>query len=396
MKSHGLVIADDPVYLNWLQNAVGPALELSWVRPLDAEDLLERIANAGSIDIALFEFDAASSAQRTVMVERLLDRYPEVPVVGLGAEGRPEVVLAAMRAGARDFFVLQRDDDNLAGLLSKVMRRTVTTAPKSGSAQGRLYATFAAQPYEGIAFFAEHLALAFAESRVAGERVVLVDMAAPPGAASVFMNLTQSYSVLDAVNDVYRCDQTLVDTAFSRHESGVYVLSLPEDLVGRPQFDSNDFYKLIDVLRGLFTVTIVALDGQLPIDCLLTVIGQAQRSLLLSDQSILRSRHSKHLLRALRLKDCALERTGLVVDRYRRRLGLDPDNLARLVDLPMFATLSGQSDNRIQAMNSGESLFSLAPKDQYCLDVRAVVEALKADVDSAVTAGGGLFGKLFG
>ncbi|MDT0496763.1 hypothetical protein RM530_05220 [Algiphilus sp. W345] len=395
MKTHGIVVADDPVYLSWLQSAVGKAVEFSWVRPLDAEDLLERVANLGEIDIALFEFDGGSSPQRATMVERLLERYPEVPVVGLGAEGRPEIVLAAMRAGARDFFVLRRDDENLSVLLSKVLRRTVVSAPRS-TGQGKLYTTFAAQPYDGIAFFAEHLALGFAGGAVSDERILLMDMACPPGSASVFLNLNQSYSVLDAVNDVYRCDQTLVDTAFSRHESGIYVLSLPEDLVGRPQFEVDDFLKLVEVLRGLFTVIVLSLDGSLPLDALTTLIGQSDRALMLSDQSILRSRHSKHLLRALRLKDCALDRTVVVVDRFRRRIGLDPENLARLLDLPMFATLSGQSATRIQAMNSGESLYSLAPKDPYCLDVGAVVKALKTGAETAAAPASGLIGKLFG
>jgi len=395
VKTHGIIVADDPVYLSWLQGAVGNAVEFSWVRPLDAEDLLERVASLGEIDIALFEFDAGSSSQRATMMERLLERYSDVPVVGLGSEGRPEIVLAAMRAGARDFFVLQRDDDNLLVLLSKVLRRTVVST-LGGAGRGKLYTIFAAQAYDGIAFFAEHLALGFAGGGLSGERVLLLDMACPPGSASVFLNLNQSYSVLDAVNDVYRCDRTLVDTAFSRHESGIYVLSLPEDLVGRPQFEVDDVLKLVEVLRGLFTVTVLALDGSLPLAALSTLVGQSDRALMLSDQSILRSRHSKHLLRALRLQDCALDRTVLVVDRFRRHIGLDPENLARLLDLPLFATLSGQGTNRIQAMNSGESLYSMAPKDPYCLDVGAVVKALKTGAETAAAPASGLIGKLFG
>lgn len=395
MKTQGIVVADDPVYLGWLQNAVGSTVDFSWLRPLDAEDLLERIASLGEVDIALFEFDNSSAAQRATMVERLLERYPAVPVVGLAAEGQPEVVLAAMRAGARDFFVLQRDDENLAGLLSKVLRRNVAAAPR-GAQTGRLYIVLSAQPQEGIAFFAEHLALALGRNRATGERVLLIDLACPPGAASVFLNLPQSYSVLDAINDVYRCDQTLVDSAFSRHESGLYLLSLPEDLIGRPQFDVQDLIKLVELMRGLFSATVLALDGALPLDPLSTLIGHADRTLLLSDQSILKSRHSKHLLRALRLRDCSLDRTVLLVDRFRRRIGLDPDHLARLLDLPLFATLGGQSTHRIQAKNTGEPLFSLAPKDPYCLDVQAVAEALQKNADSAVPQAPGLFARLLG
>ncbi|MBI3170972.1 MAG: hypothetical protein HYZ32_00070, partial [Hydrocarboniphaga effusa] len=187
----------------------------------------------------------------------------------------------------------------------------------------------------------------------------------------------QSYSVLDAINDVYRCDQTLIDTAFSRHGSGLFVLSLPEDLVGRPQFSPDDLLKLLQIFRTLFAVTIVTLDGQAPLPALAGVVTQADRSLLLSDQSILKSRHSKFLLRALRLEDCPLDRTGLVVDNFRRRLGLEPESLAQLLDLPLVGTLAGgQAGNRMHSMNTGEPIFTVAPKDPYCADVRRLADYL--------------------
>ena len=69
--------------------------------------------------------------------------------------------------------------------------------------------------------------------------MLLVDLATPSGAAAIFLNLNPTYNVLDAINDAHRCDQTLIDTAFPKHSSGVYVLSLPEDLLGRISFDPS-------------------------------------------------------------------------------------------------------------------------------------------------------------
>src|SRR3546814_19582595 len=40
----------------------------------------------------------------------------------------------------------------------------------------------------------------------------------------------------------------------------------------------------------------------------------------------------KYMLRALRLDDCTLERTSLLVDGYRKRIGLEPENLAEILD----------------------------------------------------------------
>jgi len=87
-----------------------------------------------------------------------------------------------------------------------------------------LFGVLSAHPGESIAFLAEHLALGILEAQGPNERVLLLDIANPAGAAAIFLNINATYSALDAINDAYRCDQSVVDTAFTRHSSGLYVL----------------------------------------------------------------------------------------------------------------------------------------------------------------------------
>ena len=105
------------------------------------------------------------------------------------------------------------------------------------------------------------------------------------------------------------------------------------------------------------------------------------------------------MLRALRLDECPLDGVGLVVDQYRKRVGLEPQNLAELLELPVLSTLSTQTANRIQAMNQGEPMFACAPKDEYCNGVRQLAASLmspaKATSATAGESGGGLLGRLF-
>ncbi len=397
MKTQAVVVADDPVYLSWLENAAGNGAEFSLVRPLDPEDLIERVQLMGRVDAVFFQFERSNLEARLTMMERFVERMPDVAIAGLGADSNPDIVLAAMRAGARDFFVLRRDETDVAALLSKLLRRNTQTGPRAAQKQGRLFGVFASQPSDAIAFVAEHLALACMAQLPKSESTLLLDVATPPGAAAVFLNISQSYSVLDAINDVYRCDQTLIDTAFSRHSSGLYVLSLPEDLTGRPQFNYEDFLKLLQVLRGLFGCVVIAFDGHLPSSSLAGILTQAERSLLLSDQSIVKSRHNKYLLRALRLEDCPLDRTALVVDNYRRRVGLEPENLAEILDLPLYARLSASTGHgRAQAMNAGEPMFTMAPKEPFCADVRALAGALLGGQQKIEASKGGALSRLFG
>jgi pilus assembly protein CpaE len=322
---------------------------------------------------------------------------PDILAVAIGPDPAPELVLAAMRAGARDFFILRRDEANVTPALNKLLRRSAQAGHAGmAGAQGKLFTVVAAHPQQSIAFMAVHLALAcLSNLKRPGERVLLLDAATPAGAGPIFLNINQTYSVFDAVNDADRCDQTLVETAFSKHSSGLYVLSLPEDLIGPGQFDPDEFLKLIEVLMGLFAVIVVSMDGHLPIPVLTGVIGKADRTLLTTDQSIMRSRQSKYLMRALRLDNCELDRTALIVDDYHKRRGLEPEGMAERLDLPLIGTLSSKVINRVQAMNSGEPMFVVAPTDPYCTQITQLAQTLMASEAHMPKPKQGFFARLF-
>ncbi|MGQ3055880.1 MAG: AAA family ATPase [Nevskia sp.] len=377
MKTKVLVVADDPGFEHWLESADDANLDAVLIRGTEPSQLLQAVAAQSRYDMVFCEFTSANAMLRASFVEQFHERHWQIPVVGLGNGENAECLLAAMRAGARDFLVRGRDDATLGSQINRLLKRSAaSTAAVAPARSGQIFLTVSGHPHESIAFFAEHLALAIAEKQGPADRVLLVDLATPSGAAAIFLNLNPTYNVLDAVNDAHRCDQTLIDTAFPKHSSGLYVLSLPEDLLGRGSFEPEQLLKLMQVLRGLFAYTVVAIDGHAPIAAVAGLVDMADRTLLLSDQSILKSRHNKYLLRALRAQDCSLERASLVVDNYRRRLGLEPRNLAELFELPLLTALHTESFNRLLSMNSGEPLFTLVKKDPYCGDVRDLATTL--------------------
>jgi len=394
MKTKVLVVADDPEFASWLQDAEDANLDVVMIRGLVPTELLASVEAQGRYGLVFCEFTPANAMMRASFVEQFLERHWQVPVVGLGASEDAECMLAAIRAGARDYLVRGRDDAKLGPQIGRLLKRTATASAAVPTKAGQIFLTLSGHPHEAIAFFAEHLALALIERVNPGEKVLLVDLATPSGAAAIFLNLNPTYNVLDAVNDAHRCDQTLIDTAFPKHASGLYVLSLPEDLLGRASFDAEQLLKLMQVLRGLFTYMVVAIDGHAPITALSGLVSMADRSLLLSDQSILKSRHNKYLLRALRAQDCSLDRTALVVDNYRRRLGLEPRNLAELFELPLLSSLQTESFNRLLSMNSGEPLYTLAKKDPYCAGMQELAGLLLSGDMKAVAAPQGFLDRL--
>lgn len=396
MATQAALLADESAYREWLSRALGEDLELKSLSGWDADEVVKQVKALDRAALAFVQFADGRIGERAALVERLVERMPQLPVVALGDGGNSEAVLAAMRAGARDYFVLNRDDHNLSELVAKVLQRS-TAAVVRGRARGRVFTVFGGHPGHAGSFLAEHLALAAQEAKP-DARVLLFDLGFPPGASLVFLETDQAYTALDAMADVYRCDETLIQTAFAHHASGIYLLSLPEDMVGPPQVNADSLDTLLEVFSSFFDYVIISADGVLGVEVLAAIVARSDRALLVTDQSVLKSRQNKHLLHALRRREQGLDQVGLVVDRYSTRLGLEPKKLAELLDIPHLATLSGKLETRIEAMNAGQSLFEAAPRDAYCDEVRRLTQVLLAGESPAepVEASEGLLGRLFG
>jgi len=154
MKTQAVVVANDPIYQSWLQNAAGSTMDVALLPMSGGQDALTQIEARGRVDVVFVEFDSHDVAQRAAFVERLLERHGQIPVVGLGADDNPQWVLAAMRAGARDFFVLHRDDTTLGLQIGRLLRRS-SAAPKNAPQRP----TFTARNWQQPTLIASFLAI---------------------------------------------------------------------------------------------------------------------------------------------------------------------------------------------------------------------------------------------
>lgn len=374
MKTSALVLIDDSVCFTWLRDALNERLELVQISGNDDAALRQRIADETSAAMLFLQFDGGQQEQRTALTEWIAEVRPDLPVIALALGEQPDLMLAAMRAGARDFVVPDRDAELLSAV-EKALRRKASVA-RASKGRGGIYTVTGAQPIDGIPFLAMHLALAIREQLPRDERVLLIDCSFPAGAAQVFLNIEQSYDLANAAKHVYRCDQTLIDTAFAQHDSGLYVLALDDKLVGPCSIDPGEMRELLDHLSGFFAAIVVAVDSAAGAELVAATLSVTKQSLLLTDQSILKSRQNKQFVAALRQADAPVENMGLVVDNYKRRLGLEPEKLASILEIAFLDTIEGSGVERIQAMNTGSPMFSVAPRDRYCDDVRRLASRL--------------------
>lgn len=389
MTVQALVLASNPAVRDWLTEALADEAVVLPADSTDPEGFAAEVGSTPGVGLVFVEFDETNASERATVLARVSEQYPGLTLAAVGENDSADAVLAAMRAGARDFLVVGRDAGNLAALVAKAGEVAAPSAVGGGAA-GHLYGVVSGAAGVGVSFLAVHLALGLQMRGDDQRRVLLLDMTVPGGSSLIYLNTEQGYNALDALRDVERCDQTLIDTAFTRYRNGIYLLSLPEDAVGPPHVDDDEFGRLLDNFLQHFDYVVAAANTGIGVGSVAALVSRAKRSLLMTAQSVRAGRQNKHLLHALRQSDTPVADVGLVVDRFDSHLDLTAQRLAELLDIPHLASTGGQYKVHLEAMNAGEPLYEYAARDAYCQDVDALIRTLTGEEAPATKAGGWL------
>lgn len=378
-----VVISDRESSVRWLQRVLA-----------DEGELL--VAEGGSLERALQIIDVTGAAivfaeifpdqldRQAAVIEGLLAAKPRISVVALAPEMDSALMRVAMRAGARDFLVPGGNPAEVVGLVRRLLERSprIVESPERPS---RVIALTDARPDTNTVMLGLHLALAQQE-RAPQERVLLLDLGVPRGDALLYLGLSSAYSFIDAVRSLRRLDETLIESAFAQHPSGLRILSMAENPMGLGDITPTDIYVLLGTLRTYFSTIVVNLGGVPDSDFLYVLLSNADRIVMVVEQSVPSCQQNMALLKRMVSRKLKMERVGLVVDRYYAKLPPDAEAVARGFGLPLLTTLPPAGLVRLSVMNSGRSMFEIAPREDYCVRVRRLAEQLAAPVSARQTA----------
>lgn len=372
MKERFVAVTEREEHALWLERGLGADADVVVADDATAEHVAS-LCDAASSNVVFVRFGPDDAEARGRLVLELLQRKPRLGVVAIGDQATPEVLLAAMRAGARDFVEVGTEP----GRLRDALERLAVAPPENGGAAGGIQlAVLCGRPDVATSTFAVHLALACLETAGSGEEVLLVDLGQPSSDSLLFLDLVPSYTFVDAARSVRRFDQTLIKTAFARHKSGLAVLPLPEDSTELSDVSIADVLALFGVLKAYFRYSIVNLGGLRSADFLVQALARVDRKILIADQAVVSCAAAHKLVESLAARGVAVGEIELLVDRFTDRLEPNGEKIAELLGVKLVGTLPPNGFELLRAMNLAQSVFESAPRSPYGAGVRAIASQL--------------------
>ncbi|AIZ35472.1 pilus assembly protein [Pseudomonas sp. K1(2024)] len=356
--------------LHWLQDALAPQGQVIGASAGSLDELLALVDVTFS-NLVFIGLDREQLVAQCALIEGVLEAKPMLAIVVLGDGMDNQLVLHAMRAGARDFVAYGSRASEVAGLVRRLGKRlpTVTNSP----ALGGLTVLYGAQRGADGALLTSHLARVVQDS---GQQTLLLDLGLPRGDSLALLGLEASFHFGDALRHLRRLDSTLIDSAFTRDKGGLRLLGHAEHDEPLAQTSAAELYMLLSALRQHFQHIVVNLTGQADSEALRTLVSHCDKLIVYTDQNILDCRRNLDVLDAWRERGIKLEHASLLVDRYLRNVAPDADALARRYALPLLKVMPDSPEVRLNVKNQGLSLFELAPRESLTQALRGLGERL--------------------
>lgn len=277
--------------------------------PVAASDPVTRRVRTANPDVTLIDIPVDNPALALRAIELLHQEMPDAAIFAIGNLNQPQIIVNAMRAGAREF--IERPTTT-TDLLEAFVR--LTSAQRRGRQEGirgKVFSVINAKGGNGATTVAVNLALAL---QAASGQTALVDLA-PLGHAALHMNLKPVFNVADATRNLHRLDSSLLESFMTRHSGGLQLLA-GTNVPATADPSTAEFVRLFDMLVTHFRYVVV--DTSSRFDAASRLIASLSETVLLVACSDVASLWSAARVQQYLGESGTRDRVRLVLNRFRK------------------------------------------------------------------------------
>lgn len=290
--------------------------------PLASADPVMRRIQAANPEVVLVDIPADNPNPAMRAIDLLREDLPDSPIFAIGSLSQPQLIVSAMRSGAREFIERPTTTSDLLEAfvrLSTAQRRVQKEGPR-----GKLFSVVNAKGGSGSTTVAVNLALAL---QSAFGQTALLDLA-PLGHTSLHLNLKPLFNIADATRNLHRMDSSLLESFMTRHSGGLQLLA-GTNSPAAIEPTSAEFVRLFDMLVGHYKYVVV--DNSSRLDAASRLVANLSEYVLLVACTDVASLWSAARVQTFLAESGNRDRLRLVLNRFRKVPGFseaDAENAA--------------------------------------------------------------------
>jgi len=301
--------------------------------PVAASDPVARRVRAANPDVTLVDIPADNPPLALRAIELLHQEMPDAAIFAIGSLSQPQVIVNAMRAGAREF--IERPTNTTDLLEAFVRLTTAQRRVRQEGPRGKVFSVINAKGGNGATTVAVNLAMAL---QAAHGHTALVDLA-PLGHAALHMNLKPVFNVADATRNLHRMDASLLESFMTRHSGGLQLLA-GTNVPAAVDPSTAEFVRLFDMLVTHYRYVVV--DASSRFDAATRLIASLSETVLLVACTDVASLWSAARVQQYLGEAGSRERVRLVLNRFRKVPGFSESDAEAAVGAKLLWRVPNQ------------------------------------------------------
>lgn len=304
-------------------------------------------------DVLMLELPVDYS-QTLKWTEKVKLQFPEMNIFVSSELTTSELIMSAMRAGAQEFLVRPINPDELRKALQKVL---IAKEQAQGRAtrSGRIISVFSKKGGLGVTTLAVNLGVAL--SQTDNSKAALLDLDLQLGDVTSFLNLSPDYNILDVLNEHGDVDGVKLQSCMTRHESGVFVLSEPNDPAESENISAQQIGQILRHLKSMFSYVVVDAPHQFD-PRTLEAFELSDHIIVVLVPNISSIRAAKKALAVFKSLGYVRDKVRVIVNRAGKKDPIRADEIERTLRYPVSWVVPNNYSAVIEAIDSGVPLVN--------------------------------------
>lgn len=315
-------------------------------------------------------------SQKTQMALDIIVKISNVlknsKIIVLSYDMSSEIVVKALRAGAREFLtkpLIENDFLNAVEKLKDLILGNINDTTKC-----KVITTFSNKGGIGKTAIATNLAVEIAN--MTKERVALVDLNMQMGDVTTFLDLNPSFDTSYVINNLERIDEGfLLSTLEKYHNTSLFVLADPPDLEQAEVITSDNITTLINVLRNVFSYIIIdttaSFDGKT-----ITALDNSDLVLLITIINLPSVRNCQRCFDLFKRLGYTKDKIKIIVNRFMENDDIKVEDVEDVLGHPVYFKIPNNYFTIINAINKGLPVCDVNPHSNIAKSFRELAALL--------------------
>ncbi len=323
-------------------------------------------------DVGVISLDA-DPVKAITLLERMRSDAPECSILAVSSTTDGQLILRAMRAGAKEFLTLPATLEEMMSALSRI------ADSKFGGIDGKsrsskIIAVAGSSGGVGCTSLAVNLGCILAANPE--NSVALVDLDLAIGDADVFLDTIPDYSLVDVTQNIARLDFQLLKRSLTKHSSGLYLLPRPVQLQDVSLITPETLRRVFGLLKATFTHIVIDVSkGFNSTD--LAAFEFANDVLMVAQLDLPCLRNLVRLLMSFDEVEGLRDKLKIIVN----RVGLESGQIklkkaTETIGREIFYQIPNDYRTMVEVRNNGVPLLEQAPKAPITLAIQGLAELL--------------------